>query len=475
MLELGGRRGYAFHTVDRNAMTMKTVFLILMNGCILFWGCDTKTKAVDSCGDGFLDPGEACDGSQMTATTCDELGYYDQQGVLTCKADCTFDLTVCTGGRCGDGTIQRENEDCDGENLAETTCMDLNLGLGELGCKSSCRWETSGCELHALCGDGTVAVPVEVCEADDLLGESCRSRGFYAGELACGADCREFDTSRCTRTIDSPNIGTLIYVPSGTFQRDATATNLSTVSAFWMSQDEITREQWDAVTGWADPSNETYSSGTSDPVQMVSWYDAIVFCNKLSLLEGLTPVYAVSGVDFTTLSYSQIPTADTETWNAATAKWSASGYRLPTEMEWMWAAMGADLANPGAVNSTGYSKAFAGSTGSNFIGDYAVFGYNTSETGRTMTERSNPVGSKLANELGFYDLSGNVWEWVWDKNAVYPAGSVMDYRGPETGTSIVIRGGFWLDVASKCTLAYRYSIFNPGNRSYSIGFRVVRP
>ncbi len=282
-------------------------------------------------------------------------------------------------------------------------------------------------------------------------------------------------TRLTTLDYTSPNIGTLIYVPAGTFQRDATETNLSTVSAFRMSKYEITRAQWVAVTGWADPSYVTYSSGTSDPVQMVNWYDAIAFCNKLSLLEGLTPVYAVSGVDFATLTYAQIPTATNADWNAATANWSADGYRLPTEMEWMWAAMGADLANPGAVNTTGWAKAFAGSTGSNLIGDYAVFGSSGSETGRTTTQRSNPVGSKLANELGFHDLSGNIWEWAWDWYAAsYPSGTLTDFRGPASGTDRVVRGGGWGGNASYCTVAYR-SYSGPYFRFNSMGFRVVRP
>jgi hypothetical protein len=134
-------------------------------------------------------------------------------------------------------------------------------------------------------------------------------------------------TRQTTLDYTSPNIGLLIYVPAGTFQRDSTATNLSQVSAFRMSKYEITRAQWTAVTGWADPSNATYSSGTSDPVQQVSWYDAIAFCNKLSILEGLTPVYTVSGVNFSTLTYAEIPSATNADWNAATANWAANGCR----------------------------------------------------------------------------------------------------------------------------------------------------
>ena len=126
------------------------------------------------------------------------------------------------------------------------------------------------------------------------------------------------------------------------------------------------------------------------------------------------------------------------------------------------------------MNTTGYLKAFAGSTGSHFIGDYAVFGYSTMETGRTTTARTNPVGSKLPNELGLYDLSGNVWEWAWDWHGTYPTGAVTDYRGPASGTNRVVRGGGWVDNASSCTVAYRV-YYNPYIRHGHFGFRVVRP
>ncbi|MBU1068901.1 SUMF1/EgtB/PvdO family nonheme iron enzyme [Myxococcota bacterium] len=689
-------------------MKNRTILLTLIATCLMLVACDTKTKTVDSCGDGFLDPGEVCDGSEMTATTCAELGYYDQQGILTCKSDCTFNLAVCTGGRCGDGTIQGLNlERCDGENLDDQTCETQGLGGGTLSCKATCRFDVSRCELSAECGDDVAASPFEPCDGTDLDGQTCVSRGFYRGVLACDAECTGFDTSGCTNcgngevddgetcdgtnldgktclglgysggtlgctaicgfdltgceapvtcgngqldtgeqcdgtllngqtcltqgfvsgtltcnpncsfstsgctncgngTVDtgeacdganlnaqtcvtqgfgqasgalgctagcafneaacvakstnadlatltvsagtltpafspsttsygvtvptwvttltlaatkansyasvniapaqpmtlslganpatvtvtaesgaqkvytvvitqtatldyeSPNIGTLIYVPVGTFQRDATVTNLSLVSAFRMSQYEITRAQWTAVTGWADPSNTTYSSGTSDPVQQVSWYDAIAFCNKLSILEGLTPVYAVSGVDFSALTYAQIPTATNADWNAATANWAANGYRLPTEMEWMWAAMGADTGAPGVTNTTGYLKAFAGSTGSNAIGDYAWYTTNSAS-------KTHPAGTKLPNELGLYDLSGNVWEWAWDWYASsYPTGTLTDIRGPASGADRVRRGGSWNGSASGCTVAGRVSSF-PSFRYYLIGFRVARP
>jgi formylglycine-generating enzyme required for sulfatase activity len=279
------------------------------------------------------------------------------------------------------------------------------------------------------------------------------------------------DTASASLDYASTNIGTLKYVPAGTFQRDATATNTSTVSAFRMSQCEITRAQFLAIMG-IDPSDTTVSSGTSDPVQNINSYQAIAFCNKLSLAEGLTPVYAVSGVDFTTLAYGSIPTDHNSDWDAATATWTATGYRLPTEMEWEWAAMGAtsDRTNGYAgsgTNTTGYLKAFAGSTGTNSIGDNAWYTVNSSS-------KTHPVGTKAANELGLFDMSGNVSEWSWDWADAYPVGSLTNYSEDEADDFRRWRGGSWTTSASICAVAYR-SFDLPGTQSSSIGFRVVRP
>ena len=275
----------------------------------------------------------------------------------------------------------------------------------------------------------------------------------------------------------SPNIGTLKYVPAGSFQRDGTATNISTVSAFRMSQYEITRAQFLAVMG-VDPSNTTYSTGTNDPVQQVIWYHAIAFCNKLSIAEGLTPVYSVTGVNFTTLTYAAIPTTTNTTWDAATANWSANGYRLPTEMEWMWAAMGATSDGRGAdivggVNTGGYTKGYAGSIEAGGaqvnIGDYAWTWENSS-----VNYKSQPVGTKLPNELGLYDMSGNVLEWNWDGWDEYPTGTQTNYRGAASGTYRVIRGGSWYNLASLAAVGF-HGKGGPFYQYMHFGFRVVRP
>ena len=251
----------------------------------------------------------------------------------------------------------------------------------------------------------------------------------------------------------------MVSVPSGTFQRDDTATNTSYVDAFYMSDTEITRYQFTSVTGLDDPSDTNVSTGTDDPVQYVNWYHALVFCNKLSMLEGLTPVYTISSSTDPD-DWGAVPTSNDTTWNAVTVNWTASGYRLPTEMEWMWAAMG-------AVNgTTGYTKAFAGSTGSNVLGDYAWTSENSSGT-------THPVGTKLPNELGLYDMSGNVWDWCWDWYADYPTGNQDNYTGVASGGSRVLRGGSWDDDASYASVASRLA-GGTSYQGYFIGFRVVR-
>lgn len=271
-------------------------------------------------------------------------------------------------------------------------------------------------------------------------------------------------TAKGGDSYTSANIGTLEYVPAGTFQRDSVEANTSAVSAFRISQHEITRAQYVAVMGaGSDPSDTTYSGGTDDPVQRASWYQAIAFCNKLSLAESLEPAYRVSGVDFATLTHADIPITSSAAWDAVTADWSANGYRLPTEMEWMWAAMGA------AAGTTGYAKAFSGSTGSNAVGDYA-WTYENSQ----INNKSQPVGTKLPNELGLFDMSGNVWEWTWDWYGAYPSGAVTDYRGPDAGGLRIAHGGSWFNAASFAAPAFRHH-GSPHSQNHRVGFRVVRP
>ena len=266
----------------------------------------------------------------------------------------------------------------------------------------------------------------------------------------------------------SSHLGVLKFVPAGSFQRDSTASNISSVSDFRMSEKEITRAQFESIM-LTDPSHPTYSSGKTDPVQMINWYHAITFCNKLSLAENLTPVYSitVSGnlINWSTITYADIPTTDNAEWNKVVSTWENNGYRLPTEMEWMWAAMGANESSAGDINLTGYKKAFAGSTGKNKMINYVWYDKNSSN-------KSHPVGSVLPNELGIYDLSGNVYEMCWDEYGAIPAGKLTDYHG-SSGNYRVTRGGSWYYSSSQCSVNFR-SYYSPEYSGPDVGFRVVR-
>jgi formylglycine-generating enzyme len=289
-----------------------------------------------------------------------------------------------------------------------------------------------------------------------LLVPACGGNGASSSE----------DSSTTTTLPPAAPILTMIPVPAGTFQRDSNPANTSTVSAFSMSETEITRAQWTAILGGnirlADPSATNYSMGQNDPVQGVSWYQAVFFCNRLSLREGLTPVYSLNGRTNPS-EWGRVPfSGDDTSWEGVTADLSADGYRLPTEMEWMWAAMGA------RDGETGYAKEFAGSTGDNSVYDYAWVDRNADNT-------SHPVGAKNANELGLYDMSGNVWEWCgdrWDGEA-YPSGPLTDYSGTTSGELRIYRGGGWSKPATHSTVSRRWG-YGETSQSGVTGFRVVR-
>jgi formylglycine-generating enzyme required for sulfatase activity len=244
------------------------------------------------------------------------------------------------------------------------------------------------------------------------------------------------------------------------------------VSAFHISQYEITRAQYLAIIG-TDPSETASSSGMNDPVQHLTWYDAVEFCNKLSIKEGLTAVYTISGRTPATgypITEATVTVSD----------WNANGYRLPTEMEWMWAAMGATSDSRtgdivGGVNTGGYTKGYAGSTetldAQANIDTYAWHDEIVNDS------KSRPVGGLQPNELDLYDMSGNILEWTWDRyvSTGHPTGILTNYRGGKNGMMRVVRGGTWYYSPSQCAVNYSYGMNPQYEWAFMTGFRVVRP
>ena len=211
------------------------------------------------------------------------------------------------------------------------------------------------------------------------------------------------------------------------------------VAAFQIGKYEVTWGEWKSVRDWAVNNGysdlaevgDTYPSGSADnfPVINVSWYDVVKWSNARSEKEGLTPVYQVSG---TTYKSGEV---------APTVSASANGYRLPSEKEWEWAARG-------GVSSQGYTY-----SGSNTI---SAVGW----TNENSSDGTKAVGTKAANELGIYDMSGNVWEWCED----------VAYTSHRR-----VRGGGWSGSIDSAAVALRDSDYDPVLRyTYVFGFRLAR-
>ena len=191
-------------------------------------------------------------------------------------------------------------------------------------------------------------------------------------------------------------------------------------------------------------------------MENVSWYDAIAYCNQLSIKTGHTPCYRYKGKGTNPEDWPAGWKEDTH--NHISCDFAANGYRLPTEAEWEYAARG----GRNAMNTL-----YAGGS------DIDEVAWHKSNS----DGHPHEVGSKASNELQLFDMSGNVWEWCWDwyDNGDNHRNQANNPRGPENGSERVLRGGSWYFKPEACRIATRYKDF-PGNRyNYAnYGFRLAR-
>ena len=219
-------------------------------------------------------------------------------------------------------------------------------------------------------------------------------------------------------------IGNMVYVSGGTFTMGATSeqgsdayndekpTHSVTLSSFYLCKYEVTQALWQAVMG-ENPSN---LKGDNLPVEQVSWDDCQTFITRLNNLTG-------------------------------------KNFRLPTEAEWEYAARGGN-------RSRGYKY-----SGSNVLSDVAWYDDNSGD-------KTHPVGSKSPNELGLYDMSGNVREWCSDWYGTYSSTAQTNPTGSSSGSLRVLRGGSWFSVARNCRSSSRHHDV-PDGRFYLLGLRLA--
>ena len=216
----------------------------------------------------------------------------------------------------------------------------------------------------------------------------------------------------------------MVWVEGGTFRMGATSEQGSdaesdekpvhsvTLSGYYIGKTEVTQALWKVVMG----SNPSSCKGDNLPVEQVSWNDCQKFIRKLNSLTG-------------------------------------QNFRLPTEAEWEFACRGGN-------NSRGYKY-----SGSNYIDNVAWYDGNSGD-------KTHPVGTKAPNELGIYDMTGNVWEWCADWYGDYSSGAQINPKGPYDGSIRVYRGGGWSGGVSRCRSSNRDDR-RPSGRSFFLGLRLA--
>ncbi|MBN2103452.1 formylglycine-generating enzyme family protein [bacterium] len=241
--------------------------------------------------------------------------------------------------------------------------------------------------------------------------------------------------------IRSFYVDIMIFIEGGTFQMgdtdgsgdtDELPVHFVSVQSYEMLKYEVTQELWQSVVG-NYPSS--FTGNLNRPVEQVSWLNAVEFCNMLSRKHQFTPCYMIQE-------------------NNVNCDFDADGYRLPTEAEWEYAARG------GTQNIENLYS------GSSQIGAVSWYAANSDS-------KTHETGLKMPNELGLFDMSGNVCEWCWDWYSEYGSTALTDPAGPLSGVYRVLRGGSWFFSERGCRCASRFRNAPDVGLSH-VGFRIVR-
>ncbi len=247
----------------------------------------------------------------------------------------------------------------------------------------------------------------------------------------------------------SPSLSGMILIPSKNHSFQMGANNVaapvhqvSFTYDFYMDTIEVTQGDYQTLVG----VNPSYFKSSLRPVERITWFDAILYCNKRSLREGLDTVYRYSAI-------FGIAGDGVDSMNGLSRDDSKKGYRLPTEAEWEYAYRG------------GTQTAFYWGNSEDSTDAYAWYSTNAGDSTR-------PVGLKKPNSFGLHDMAGNVYECIYDWYGEYDSLPQIDPKGPDTGSFHALRSGCWFNVPSVLTAGHRGK--EPADdRNLDVGFRCV--
>jgi len=376
-------------------------------------------------------------------------------GIIAVIAIIGLSMAACGNGDCTHDFSQWQE-------TTAPTCVSKGIETGTCSCGATSTRDGAAINPNAHAFSVTPAT----CSTDSIPGTCTRngcnepntdevvSAGHYLNSRNCTVLCFDFGmvlVEKGTFTM-GPDIWSINTGGNGEETVEVTFTK-----DFRMSKYLVTQELYEEIMG-VNPSFFLTDAEDGEiqgrrPVEMVTWFDTLDFCNKLSEAEGLEPVYTLTNI--TTDESGRI------TWiTGATldVDFSKNGYRLPTDAQWEYAAKGGN----GSSSNFTYS-------GSNNVDEVAWYSVNSNSI-------THEVGKKAPNGFGIYDMSGNVWEWCWDWWGSYPVEPepMMDYEGVVSGDRRVRRGGSFINSAENMQSVSRRSAI-PDYGDSVIGFRVARP
>jgi formylglycine-generating enzyme required for sulfatase activity len=278
---------------------------------------------------------------------------------------------------------------------------------------------------------------------------------------------------------EGPVPSDMVPIPAGTFNMggddwyDNAAVHAVTVKSFFMDRTEVAQALWNEVYQWAiahgyEFDNAGSAKAADHPMQAVSWYDAVKWCNARSQRQGRVCAY------YTDASFTQVYMRGQINIQNGWVKWDA-GFRLPTEAEWEYAARGGLEGRLFPWGDTiSHSQANYYSVPARPYDVSPQDGYHPAFASGDLPHTS-PVSFFPANGFGLKDMAGNVFQWCWDWYASYDSTPQIDPRGPASGSWRVIRGGSWNDDPLHCRVSNRHPNYSPERTTGVLGLRSVLP